>query len=179
MTKRFIIFVTAMVFVSTLHASPKQDKEPLALVPELDVQRYSGLWYEIARLPHWFEKDLTDVTAEYTIREDGKISVLNSGRKGGADGEPSDIDAVAWIPDPARPAALKVRFFWPFSSDYLVFALDEENYQWALVGNDNREFLWFLSRTPEISPALLEEMKRIAEDQGYDLRELILVPHGS
>jgi apolipoprotein D and lipocalin family protein len=83
---------------------------------------------------------------------------------------------VAWIPDPSKPSALKVQFFWPFAADYLVFGLDQENYQWAVVGANNRKYLWFLARTPTIDPALLDQMKEIAVSQGYDLSGLYQVP---
>jgi lipocalin len=151
-------------------------KEPLALVPSLDPKRYLGRWYEIARYQHGFEKNLVGATAEYTLREDGKISVLNSGFKKTLDGKYTDVKAVAWIPDPAVPGALKVKFFGLFTSDYLVFGLDQENYQWALVGGNDRKFLWFLSRTPEVDPALFEQMKQIAASQGYDMSKLYIVP---
>jgi len=74
-----------------------------------------------------------------------------------------------------RPLS-KCSFFWPFAADYLVFGLDEENYQWALVGSNNRKYLWFLSRTPSVDPTLFEHMKEMAISQGYDLSGLYLVP---
>ncbi len=151
-------------------------KEPLALVPSLDPQRYLGRWYEVARYQHGFEKNLVGATAEYTLREDGKISVLNSGFKKTLDGKYTDVKAVAWIPDPAVPGALKVKFFGLFTSDYLVFGLDDKDYRWALVGGNDRKFLWFLSRTPEVDPALFEQMKQIAASQGYDMSKLYIVP---
>lgn len=149
---------------------------PLALVPELDLSRYLGRWYEVARYQHAFEKTLQGATAEYSLREDGRIKVLNSGFKKTLDGAYTDIEAVAWRPDSAVPGALKVKFFGLFTSDYLVFGLDNVDYQWAIVGNNNRKFLWFLSRTPDVDPAVLETMKSIAESQGYDLSKLYIVP---
>jgi lipocalin len=150
--------------------------DPLDLVSSLDLQRYLGRWYEIARFQHGFEKTLVGATAEYALREDGRVSVLNSGFKRTLDGKYTSVNAVAWRPDDNVPGALKVKFFGLFTSDYLVFGLDEENYQWALVGNNNRDYLWLLSRTPEISSELLEHMKAIAVEQGYDISELYLVP---
>ena len=161
------------VLTTGLWAAPR---EPLALVPKVDPERYVGRWYEIARYQHGFEKSLVGATAEYALRSDGKISVLNSGFKKTLDGKYTSVKAVAWIPDSSVPAALKVRFFGLFTSDYLIFGLDEENYQWALVGANNRKYLWFLSRTPEIDPALFETMKEIAVGQGYDLSTLYIVP---
>jgi apolipoprotein D and lipocalin family protein len=86
------------------------------------------------------------------------------------------VKAVAWRPNEAVPGALKVKFFGLFTSDYLVFGLDDVDYQWALVGNNSRKYLWFLSRTPEVAPELLEKMKGMAEAQGYDLSKLYIVP---
>lgn len=149
---------------------------PLALVPALDPARYAGTWYEIARYQQGFEKSLVGVTAEYALRPDGRISVLNAGYKQSLDGAYSSIKAEAWQPDPSKPGALKVRFFGLFVSDYLVFALDQEGYSWALVGNDSRGFLWFLSRSPTVSPELWAKLKAIATSQGYDMSKLYVVP---
>lgn len=173
MRKTAIIIATAVLLAATANAAPSA---PLMLVPTLDPQRYIGRWYEIARFQHVFEKSIVGATAEYSLRPDGKIAVVNSGFKNTLDGKFSEAKAVAWIPNPSKPAALKVQFFWPFSADYLVFGLDEENYQWALVGSNNRKYLWFLSRTPEIDAALFEQMKQTAVSQGYDLSELYMVP---
>lgn len=153
-----------------------ETNKPLDLVPALDLPRYLGRWYEVARYQHGFEKTLVGATAEYALREDGKVSVLNSGFKKTLEGKYTDVKAVAWRPDDAVPGALKVKFFGLFTSDYLVFGLDDVDYQWALVGNNSRKYLWFLSRTPEVAPELLEKMKGIAEAQGYDLSKLYMVP---
>jgi len=149
---------------------------PLALVDRLDLQRYLGRWYEIARFTKGFERDIVGATAEYTLRPDGKVQVLNSGFRGSVDGPYTQAKGTAWVPDPRRPAALKVSFFWPFAADYLVFGLDEENYSWALVGSNSRDYLWFLARTPEISDELYQRMRQLAQDQGYDLSRLEKVP---
>jgi apolipoprotein D and lipocalin family protein len=149
---------------------------PLETVPSLDVMRYMGRWYEIARFQQTFEKDLVGVTAEYALRPDGKVSVLNSGFKGSLDGKLKTARGVARIPDPARPSRLKVTFFWPFAGDYLVFGLDEKDYSWALVGDDSRKYLWFLAREPSVSPELLASMKDLATAQGFDLGQLYEVP---
>jgi len=167
-----ILVALALASASLWAETPK----PLDLVPSLDLPRYLGRWYEVARYQHGFEKTLVGATAEYALRDDGRVSVLNSGFKKTLDGKYTDVKAVAWRPDDAVPGALKVKFFGLFTSDYLVFGLDEVDYQWALVGNNTRKYLWFLSRTPEVSPELLEKMKGIAEAQGYDLSKLYMVP---
>jgi apolipoprotein D and lipocalin family protein len=165
----------AMLLIATGSAFPK-GLGPLDTVPAVDVQRYLGRWYEIARFQHRFEKSIVGATAEYSLRKDGRIQVLNSGFKKELNGAYSAVKAVAWVPDPARPGALKVRFFGLFASDYLIFGLDQENYSWALVGSNTRDYLWFLARTPEISEELFSRMKEIARGQGYDLSGLYKVP---
>lgn len=149
---------------------------PLTLVDSFDAGRYLGRWYEIARYQHSFEKTLVGATAEYSLRTDGKIEVVNSGFKRTLDGPLSSVKAVAWIPDNTKPAALKVKFFNLFTADYLVFGLDDVHYEWALVGNNSRSYLWFLARTPTISEELYAQMKKLAQNQGYDLTNLYEVP---
>lgn len=172
--------LTALTTLSVLLlggcASIPQGLGPLDTVPGVDVQKYLGRWYEIARFQHRFEKSIVGATAEYSLRDDGRIQVLNSGFKKDLTGAYSEVKAVAWVPDAARPGALKVRFFGLFTSDYLIFGLDSENYSWALVGSNTRKFLWFLARTPEISEELFSRMKEIARSQGYDLSGLYRVP---
>jgi len=150
--------------------------KPLVLVDKLDMQRYLGRWYEVGRFQHRFEKTLVGVTAEYSLRRDGRIKVVNSGFRDDLNGPYREAVGVAWLPDPRRPAALKVRFFWPFSGDYLVFGLEEQAYSWALVGDNSRRYLWFLARTPQVSKDVFETMKQIARDQGYELSGLHEVP---
>ena len=151
-------------------------RKPLQLVEKLDTHHYLGRWYEIARFQHSFERSLVGVTAEYSQRSDGKILVINSGFKNDLNGSYKEARGIAWVPDRRRPAALKVRFFWPFAGNYLVFGLDQKDYSWALVGDNSRRYLWFLARTPQIGKDLLERMKQIALDQGYDLSGLYFVP---
>lgn len=153
----------------------KTVNKPLKTVPSLNIEKYLGRWYEIARFSHGFEKKLSGVTAQYSLRKDGKVAVVNSGFKNGIGGTYVKAKAVAWRPDEAAPGALKVKFFHLFTSDYLVFGLDDKDYTWAVVGNNERSMLWFLSRTAEVSPTLLKQMKDIALEQGYDLAELKMV----
>ena len=168
--------IVALLIVTLTTSAFLSAAETLKTVPKLDLSRYLGRWYEIARFQHSFEKALVGATAEYSLRKDGKVDVLNSGFKKTLDGKYRSAKAIAWVPDPTQPGAIKVRFFGLFPADYLVMGLDEENYQWAVVGNNSRQYLWFLSRTPEIPADLLEKMKGIAIAQGYDLTGLYLVP---
>jgi apolipoprotein D and lipocalin family protein len=172
-----IASVTALAVLGC--AGIPQGLGPLGLVESFDTQRYLGRWYEIARFQHSFEKSIVGATAEYSLRKDGRIQVINSGFRNDLDGPATQVKGVAWVPDPRRPAALKVQFFWPFAGDYLVFGLDQESYSWVLVGADSREYLWFLARTPEISDDLYMQMLQTARDQGYDVSKLYKVPQKS
>lgn len=150
--------------------SCSSDNESLPTVEAVDLDQYKGKWYEIARLPNSFEDGLSCVTAEYSLREDGKITVLNSGTK--ENGKRTSSEGTARLPDPeAYPGRLKVSFFWPFSGDYYIISLDQE-YQWALVGAPNRDYLWILSRTPSISPDVKQELLSRAKALGFYVDEL-------
>ena len=111
------------------------------VVKELDINKYLGTWYEIARFDHKFERGLEGVTAHYSFREDGKIKVVNSGYKNSLTGAQSVSVGKAKIPDPTIPSKLKVSFFWIFYGDYFVLELDQD-YQWAVIGSSADKFLW-------------------------------------
>jgi len=149
---------------------------PLQTVPEVDIQKYLGRWYEIARFQHPFEQSIVGATAEYSLRKDGRIQVVNSGFKKSLDGRYTRARAVAWVPDTSRPGALKVRFFGLFAADYLIFGLDAQDYSWALVGSNTRDYLWVLARTPEISEELFSRRQDSARAPGSDLSGLLKVP---
>jgi lipocalin len=144
-------------------------------VKELDLTRYLGTWYEIARFPHSFEKNLVGVTANYSLREDGKIKVLNQGYKNTLDGELSVAVGKAKIPNKLEPAKLKVSFFWIFYADYFVLELDE-NYQYAMIGSSSDKYFWILCRTPQMDSATYEMLIEKARKRGYNLEKLYKVP---
>lgn len=138
-----------------------------ATVKELDLEKYMGTWYEIARYPHRFEKDLVGVTATYTLFSNGKISVVNQGYKNSLDGKLSIARGKAKLPDKAQPGKLKVSFFWIFYADYYVLELDE-NYTWAVVGSSSDNYLWILSRTPKMADSLYQLLIEKIRARGYD-----------
>ncbi|WP_297098724.1 lipocalin family protein [uncultured Draconibacterium sp.] len=146
-----------------------------SVVKELDLQKYLGTWYEIARYDHRFERGMVGVTANYSMRPDGKIKVVNSGYQDTLDGEYSEAIGKAKIPDPENdPAKLKVSFFWIFYGDYYVLELDED-YQWAVIGSSTDKYLWILSRTPQMEPAVYNDLLKRIADRGYDTSALIKV----
>jgi len=140
-------------------------------VKELDLNRYLGTWYEIARFPHSFEKNLVGVTATYSLREDDKIKVLNQGYKNSFDGELSVAEGKAKINNKLEPGKLKVSFFWIFYADYNVLELDE-NYQYVMIGSSSDKYFWILSRTPKMAPEVYEMLLEKARKRGYNLAKL-------
>ena len=146
----------------------------LETVKTVDIQKYAGTWYEIARLPNRFEKGMDCVTANYSIKENGKIEVLNKGRLPAKNNKMKDIKGTAWVPDAQFPGRLKVRFFWPFSGDYYIIALNED-YKYALVGSPSRKFLWVLARESQLDPAIYDELMGIAEAKGFQTSEVVKI----
>jgi lipocalin len=148
---------------------------PLTSVESFDLSRYLGTWYEIAKYPVSFEEGLVGVKAEYSLRDDGDIRVLNSGYEGTFDGELSTAEGRAWVSDPAEPAKLTVRFFWPFTGDYWVIALDPA-YRFAVVGEPDRGYLWILSREKFLPEATYREIVARIHDLGYDTSRIEKMP---
>jgi apolipoprotein D and lipocalin family protein len=151
-------------------------RAPLDVVAEIDLDRYVGRWYEIASLPQRFQEGCVATSANYTLRDDGRIRVENECRDGSFDGDFRRVEGVAWVADPSgSQAKLKVQFFWPFSGDYWVIDLDAE-YRWAVIGHPSRDYLWILARTRTLDPAVYEKLLSRIESQGFDLERLNETP---
>ncbi len=164
--------ITAMLF-SFLMAGCAS-REPLCVVPAVDLERYAGLWYEVAKYPNWFQRSCASGTiAKYALREDGRVDVQNQCLR--ADGSVIEARGVARVVPGSGNAKLKVRFGWsPLAGDYWVLGLDEQNYSWALVGHPSRKFLWILSRTAKLPLKTFGEVVALAEELGYDVSRIEL-----
>jgi apolipoprotein D and lipocalin family protein len=138
----------------------------------VDLAKYAGKWYEIARLPNRFQRNCAgNVTATYTLRPDGKIGVLNECQT--SDGKPKSAKGTARVASEDGPnTKLKVTFFWPFSGNYWILDIDP-GYQWVLVGEPDREYLWILSREPVMDEKLYSQIVERARSQGYAVERLI------
>ena len=150
--------------------------EGVTPVTPFDVARYDGKWYEIMRLDHSFERGLDNVTADYAIRGDGSVDVLNRGL------ERSkclwkEAEGRAQFQGSPDVASLSVTFFWPFAGGYHVFALDQEGYQWAAVSGPTRDYLWILARQPDLPAETRYRIVETARGLGFPVGELILVDH--
>jgi len=150
--------------------------KPLEVVPSVNIEKYMGTWYEIARYPNKFQNDDCVATqAEYSLRPDGKVRVLNSCCKGTVDGKKKSIEGKAWSVDKETNAKLKVQFFWPFRGDYWIIQLDKD-YKYAVVGHPKRTYLWILSRTPALNESTHSAIVQKLIEQGYDPTKIIITP---
>ena len=146
--------------------------QPVRTVDKVDLGRYMGKWFEIAAFPQRFEKGCHCTTAEYEMTDKGYVRVINTCRKGGPDGKVSRAKGKAFIVKGSGNAKLKVQFFWPFRGNYWIIDLAED-YTYAVVGDPSRKYLWILSRTPAMDPALYDEIVRRTEAQGFDATKLV------
>ncbi|MGB0473259.1 MAG: lipocalin family protein [Porticoccaceae bacterium] len=168
---RYLLLLCCLVLSSCLSV-------PDGVVPiqNFELNRYLGRWYEVARLDHSFERGLEAVTAEYSLRSDGGIRVINSGR----DIETAEIQQAegrAYFVEDSNIGHLKVSFFGPFYGSYVIFELDQKDYQYAFVAGNTTDYLWLLARTPQVSEDVLSRFKQRASSLGFDTSELIFLKH--
>ena len=162
--------IISLAFLAFMFAACEgANKVDNSTVQPIDLNRYLGYWYEIARFDHPFERGTYYSMARYTMREDGKIDVLNTGIK---DGRAEEATAIAKTTD--VPGLLRVSFFGPFFSDYRIMMIDSD-YQYALVGGSNERYLWILSRTPQLDEEVKASILSEADRRGYDINRLIWV----
>jgi len=166
--KKILIFISIMIGIKSFSQSKP------SVVQSVDLNRYAGVWFEIARLPNPFEKNLKCITATYTLREDGRITVLNRGRRISDPAEASSSEGLAWVPDKNVPAKLKVRFFWPFSGNYWIIHLDKD-YRYVLVGDPSFKYLWILCREKSMDEATYKMLLDRAVIEGFDIKPIIKV----
>ncbi len=158
------IFIKCFAFMFLI-----QNDAPPQTVAYVDLVRYMGKWYEIARYTKWFEKDMTHVTAEYIYdRNQPYVTVINSGIK---HGKKKTAKGKAFVVEGSNNAKLLVQFFWPFKGDYWIIDLDQD-YQWAIVSDRNRSTLWILSRTAQMDEALYYRLLKSLEAKGFHLDKL-------
>ena len=148
----------------------------VSVVDDFELDRYLGTWYEIARLDHSFERGLTNVTAEYGLRDDGGVSVVNRGYRAKA-GEWDEARGKAYLVDEPDVGRLKVSFFGPFYGGYNIVELDKSDYSYSMVVGPNRSYLWILARSPELDAATLDALVAKADSLGFPTDELIVVEH--
>lgn len=171
--------LTTIIVAGAAQANRRKEAAPLAVVPTLDLQRYAGRWYEIAKLPNRFQRECVgDTSATYTLRPDGTVTVRNQCRR--ADGRMKSAEGVARKAEKGGPASkLEVRFAPAFLSfvpavwgDYWVIALGD-NYEYSVVGEPGREYLWILSRRPQMDDAEYQRLLALAAAKGFDTSRVV------
>ena len=168
MTSSFCLLIGAVAMFAVVVNGQQTELE---VVPHVDLNRYAGRWYEIARLPNRFEKKCADsVTATYRVRTDGTVEVVNRCRK--SSGESATATGKAKVVDKTTNAKLKVTFFWPFYGDYWILDLGD-NYEYAVVGAPNRKYLWILSRNREMDENLYQTLLAKLAAQGFKTELMI------
>ncbi|MFC3095178.1 lipocalin [Alteromonas sediminis] len=167
-----------LIFLLVLTASCTSVPEGITPVDDFQVNRYLGKWYEIARFDHSFERGMSNVTATYTLREDGGLDVLNEGFID-SKGLWESADGKAYFVGDQSRGHLKVSFFGPFYASYVVFELDKNNYSYSLVTGPDRSYLWILARDPNVNEATYRELVKKAEEEGFDVSKLIRVAHSA
>jgi apolipoprotein D and lipocalin family protein len=162
----FLVFITASC-MHTIDSLPS-----LQVVSFVDLNRYTGTWYEIARYPHKFQKGCVWSKATYTLRDDGKLSVINECYEESDKSKLRSAKGKAWIVDKDTNAKLKVSFFWPFSGHYWIIDLGGK-YEYAVIGHPERKYLWILSRIQVMDEHVYESILYRLKEQHYDISRLI------
>lgn len=145
--------------------------QQLQTVPNVDLDKYAGIWYEIASYPQWFQKGCHNTTAQYTLSNKGFVVVENKCNRKSVNGQESYIKGKAFVVKDSGNAKLKVQFFWPFKGDYWIIDLAED-YSYAVVSEPKKKSLWILSRTPKMNDAVYQQIISSLEKKGFDLAKL-------
>jgi apolipoprotein D and lipocalin family protein len=168
-----IISIVALVMV-TMDCNATNDPLPVTPVQNVDLARYMGLWYEIARFDHFFQEGCRGSTATYTLTPNGEVEIINRCVKE-KDSSLREAKGHAWSVDPKGNARLKVSFFWPFRTDYWIIDLGRE-YEYAVVGSPNRKYLWILARKPMMETDVYKHILDLIAKQGFDIGRLVRKP---
>ncbi len=152
-----------------------RSNKALKTVDEVDLDRYLGKWYEYARYPNAFQKNIVGVIAEYRRRDDGRLDVINMGKVRKLDGKDDRSESIGWVVEGTKNTRWRVQFIWPFSVPYWIIDLDDD-YQWAVVGQPSRKYLWVLSRTPQLDDEIFSAICDRLKEQGYDPARLKKTP---
>lgn len=147
------------------------------VVKDINLDKFSGTWYEIARLPNKHENDLVEVTSTFKRTDDGNYEVENSGYKGSHGGKRTRVKGEISIPDPRVAGAMKVKI-WFISIDYRVIDVDKENYQYALISSNSKKYLWIMSKQPVMEDEQFATLVDRARDKGFDVDQLEMVQQG-
>lgn len=161
-----LVYVLGFLLILLGSMGTAMGEAPLSVVSFVDLERYLGKWYEIASYPAWFQKGCTGSTADYSLLDNGKIQVVNRCYKDSLEGPLKESKGKAEVVDTTTNAKLKVWFFWPFKGNYWIIDLSPD-YQWAVVGEPSRKYLWILSRTPLMDDTVYQGILERLPGKGY------------
>ncbi len=159
--------IVGILMTSIIDARPKK----VDAVKDIDFEQFSGTWYEIARLPNKHEKELVEVTSTFTRTKDGKYAVVNRGYKGSRGGKCTTLKGDVVIPDPKVKGAMKLKVWW-LDIDYRIIHLDQDNYQYAVISGENKNYLWIMSKQPIMDPEQYEYLVDAVRRQGFGVDKL-------
>ena len=169
--KRIFAQLTLISIIILLMTTTVAQSQTLETVPNVDLNKYAGKWYEIASYPQRFQKGCHCTTAEYTLSEKGYVIVENRCNKDSLNGKQSYIKGKAFVEKGSGNSKLKVQFFWPFKGKYWIIDLAND-YSYAVVSHPNRKYLWILSRTPEMNENVYQQILTRLKEKGFDLTKL-------
>ena len=175
-TQKSFFAVSIMLVTTAFQSGCAGTPDGTQPVTGFQLDRYLGTWYEVARLDHRFERGMSNVTANYSMRDDGGVRVVNRGYNV-EKGEWDEATGKAYFVGDADVGHLKVSFFGPFYGGYNILELDKDNYQYALIAGPSRSYLWILARSPQLSEDVLSTLVNKAKDLNFPTDELIYVDH--
>lgn len=170
---RFLNLVSAISII--LFFSINVMSQNLETVPNVDLEKYAGKWFEIVSYPRWFQKGCHCTTAEYKISKKGYVIVENRCNKGSVNGKQSYIKGKAFVNKKSGNAKLKVQFFWPLRGKYWIIDIADD-YSYAVVSHPNRKSLWILSRTALMDQEVYNRVTTRLQQRGFDLSKLERTP---
>jgi apolipoprotein D and lipocalin family protein len=162
------LLLISLVFFSSCATVPSRVEPPLKVVSFVDINRYLGRWYEIGRYPNWFQKNCYAVTADYELTSDGFIKVINRCKDRELNGSIREAIGMAYISDKTTNAKLKVSFHWPFYGNYWIVDLGSD-YEYVVVSEPQRQYLWILSRTPTMDTSKYEKLINLLEKKSFNM----------
>jgi apolipoprotein D and lipocalin family protein len=167
MTRKIHTSIIIMLIMTTISSCAQE----LQTVSNVDLDKYSGKWYEVASYPQRFQKGCNCTTAEYTLSDKGYVIVENRCNKDSINGKPAYIKGKAFVEENSGNAKLKVQFFWPFTGKYWIIDLADD-YSYAVVSHPNKKYLWILSRTPKMDQTIYKQITKRLINKGFDLTKL-------
>ena len=153
-----------------------QSMPPIRTVDQVSLERFMGKWYVIASIPTFIEENAYNAVEQYRLEEDGTVQTTFTYNKGGFDGPLKTYRPRGFVRDPASNAVWDMQFVWPFKAEYRIIYLSGD-YSLTVIGRTQRDYVWIMARTPAIAEAEYDRMVRFIEDQGYDVSQLVKVPH--